>query len=185
MTHPDELYRSLAAEHGTPYYLFDEATIRRRCCDLKEALHYENTAIRYACKALTLQAVLHIIRDEGLWIDASSLNEVKRALLAGFLPQQIGYTGESASQHVFEELLSIGVSMNCSSLDQLRLIGKLQPGAAVAFRLNPGEGHGAHHKVNTGGPTSKHGIYIDQLDVVPERCHEGRERHTAGVSSRA
>lgn len=172
MTHDANLYRSLTAEHGTPYYLFDEATIRQRCRDLKAAIPYKNTAIRYACKALTLQAVLRIIRDEGLWIDASSLNEVKRAILAGFTPHEIGYTGESASTHVFEELLEIGVEMNCSSLDQLRLIGRLQPGASVAFRLNPGEGHGSHHKVNTGGPTSKHGIYIDQLDTVREIARE-------------
>jgi len=54
---------------------------------------YELLRIRYACKALSLQAVLKIVRDEGLWIDASSANEVSRALLAGFHPNEIYYTG--------------------------------------------------------------------------------------------
>lgn len=172
MTLPAPLARSLASRYHTPLYVFVEDTIRARCRDLRGAISYPNTIIRYACKALTLKAVLTIIKEEGLWIDASSLNEVKRALLAGFEPHQIGYTGESASVSVFEDLLEIGVSMNCSSLDQMRLIGKLRPGTKLSFRLNPGEGHGANNKVNTGGPASKHGIYIDQLDEVRRVARE-------------
>lgn len=160
------LVRSLAKKFHTPLYVFEESVIRKRCRELKAAISYRNTVIRYACKALTLQAVLRIIKDEGIWIDASSLNEAKRAVLAGFDPSQIGYTGESASVPVFSELLKMNVTINCSSLDQMRLLGKLHPGASFSFRLNPGEGHGANDKVNTGGPASKHGIYIDQLDQV-------------------
>jgi len=160
------LVRSLASKFHTPLYVFVEDTIRARCRELKAALTYPNSVVRYACKALTVGAILKIIKDEGLWIDASSLNEVKRALIAGFDPQAIGYTGESASIPVFTELLESGVRLNCSSLDQMRLIGQLKPGARLSFRLNPGEGHGANTKVNTGGPASKHGIYIDQLDQV-------------------
>ena len=166
MTLPPQLVRSLAARYHTPLYVFVEDTIRQRCRELRAAISYSNTRIRYACKALTIGAILRIIKDEGLWIDASSLNEVKRALLAGFEPHMIGYTGESASAPVFTELLESGVSLNCSSLDQMRLIGKLMPGAKLSFRLNPGEGHGANNKVNTGGPASKHGIYLDQIDQV-------------------
>jgi diaminopimelate decarboxylase len=166
MTLQPELVRSLAKQFHTPLYVFVESTIRERCRELKNAISYENTVVRYACKALTLRAVLEIIRDEGLWIDASSLNEAKRALVAGYCSHQIGYTGESASESVFNELLHMQVTMNCSSLDQMRLLGRLRPGSSFSFRLNPGEGHGANDKINTGGPASKHGIYITQLDEV-------------------
>lgn len=158
------LVRSLATKYHTPLYVFRESVIRERCRELKAAIEYPNTVVRYACKALTLRAILQIVKDEGLWIDASSLNEAKRALMAGFEPCQIGYTGESASVPVFSELLSMKVSINCSSLDQMRLLGRLCPGGELSIRVNPGEGHGANDKVNTGGPASKHGIYIDQLD---------------------
>ena len=56
---------------------------------MKEALLYKSTQIRYACKALTLQAILRIMKDEGFWIDASSVNEVHRATRAGFNPGEI------------------------------------------------------------------------------------------------
>ncbi len=158
--------RSLALKYHSPLYVFFESTVRKRCQELKSALAYPHSTIRYACKALTLKAILEIIKDEGLWIDASSLNEAKRALLAGYQAQHVQFTGESASVSVFTELESLGIDMNCSSLDQMRLWGRLFPGSKVSFRLNPGEGHGANNKVNTGGPASKHGIYIDQLDAV-------------------
>jgi diaminopimelate decarboxylase len=175
-----ELVRTLAIQFHTPLYVFFESVVRQRCQELKAALSYPNRTIRYACKALTLQAILSIIRDEGLWIDASSLNEAKRALLAGFTSEQIQFTGESASVPVFSELVELGIDMNCSSLDQMRLLGKLFPGSKVSFRLNPGEGHGANNKVNTGGPASKHGIYIDQLDEVRRTLTE-YNLHLTGI----
>jgi len=67
--------RHLVRTFHTPLYAFEEETIRQRCREIKAALPYKNTKIRYACKALTLQAILKIVLDEGLWIDASPINK--------------------------------------------------------------------------------------------------------------
>src|SRR5262245_45868018 len=98
----------LAARYHTPLYIFDEPTIRARCQELKSCITYPNHRIRYACKALTLQAVLRVVLDEGLWIDASSINEVHRALRAGFNPSEIYYTGEGATKEVYCDLIDRG-----------------------------------------------------------------------------
>jgi len=161
----------LAADYHTPLYIFDEKTIRRRCDDLMKAITYKNHHIRYACKALTLQAVLKIVRDEGLWIDASSINEVDRALLAGFKPSEIFYTGEGATQSVYKYLVELGVLINCTSIDQIRLLGSVKKNHYCSIRVNPGEGHGETNKTNTGGPSSKHGIYYDQIDAAKSVAH--------------
>lgn len=160
---PDEKLMELADTYHTPLYVFEEAVIRSRCRELKEAITYPRAVIRYACKALTLQAILKIIRSEGLWIDASSLNEVLRSLRAGFLPQEVYYTGEGATLAVYEELVHRGVLINCTSLDQIRLLGQVQGRTVCSVRINPGEGNGETNKTNTGGPSSKHGIYFDQI----------------------
>ena len=154
----------VANEYHTPLYLFDEQTIRDRCNELKSAITYEHCKIRYACKALTLQTVLRIVRDEGLWIDASSVNEVHRALRAGFDPCEIYYTGEGATSDVYRFLVDHEVPINCTSIDQIKLLGSVKSNHYCSIRINPGEGHGASNKTNTGGPSSKHGIYFDQLD---------------------
>jgi len=153
----------LADTYHTPLYVFEEAVIRARCRELKSAISYPQTVIRYACKALTLQAILQIVRDEGLWIDASSLNEVLRTLRAGFHPDEVYYTGEGATFAVYEELVRRGVLINCTSLDQIRLLGSVPGHSTCSIRVNPGEGNGETNKTNTGGPSSKHGIYFDQV----------------------
>ncbi|WP_299971219.1 diaminopimelate decarboxylase [uncultured Roseobacter sp.] len=163
----DELIRELAEQYNTPLYVFDEKNIRDRCKELRSAIEYENLQIRYACKALTLQAVLKVVLDEGLWIDASSINEVDRALRAGFSPSQIYYTGEGATLTVYQNLTKRGILINCTSIDQIKLLGQAS-GAECSIRLNPGEGHGANTKTNTGGPSSKHGIYFDQISDALE-----------------
>jgi diaminopimelate decarboxylase len=160
----DASLQALAQTYHTPLYVFDEATIRARCAELKSAITYPNHRIRYACKALTLQAILKIILDEGLWIDASSLNEVHRALRAGFNPAEIYYTGEGATRDVYEFLVDHDILINCTSIDQIRLLGSIRPGHHCSVRINPGEGHGETTKTNTGGPSSKHGIYFDQVE---------------------
>jgi len=168
---PDEKLLELADAYHTPLYVFEEAVIRSKCRELKTAITYPQAIIRYACKALTLQAILKIIREEGLWIDASSLNEVLRALRAGFLPQEIYYTGEGATLTVYEELVGRGVLINCTSLDQIRLLGKVAGCKVCSIRINPGEGNGETNKTNTGGPSSKHGIYFDQVDEAKAMAH--------------
>ncbi len=168
----ESLIRELAHKYHTPLYIFSEKEIRKQCQQLKSAISYENKKIRYACKALSLQAILKIVRSEGFDIDVVSLNEVKRAQRAGYNADEILYTGEGASQLVFEELLEKGVLINCSSIDQIRLIGEIKPGSSCSIRVNPGEGHGATTKTNTGGPSSKHGIYHDQMDEVKKVLKE-------------
>ena len=162
----DNVIRSLAKKYHTPLYVFQENVIRQKCNELRQALPYKHKKIRYACKALTLGAILRIIREEGLWIDASSINEVHRSLRAGFLLNEIVYTGESSSKEIYSELLRRNVLINCTSLDQLELLGELKCGAECSVRINPGEGHGETNKTNTGGPSSKHGIYHDEIEKI-------------------
>lgn len=161
----DALIRDLVAKYHSPLYVFDEAAIRANCQAVKSAVPYAHLNIRYACKALSLQAVLKIMLDEGMWIDASSINEVHRALIAGFAPAQIYYTGEGATLPVYRDLVARDVLVNCTSIDQIHLLGAAG-GVRCSIRINPGEGHGANTQTNTGGPTSKHGIYFDQLDAA-------------------
>jgi len=169
---PDEKLIELADTYHAPLYVFEEAVIRSRCRELKAAITYPQAVIRYACKALTLQAILKIVHSEGLWIDASSLNEVLRALRAGFWPREIYYTGEGATFAVYEQLVQRGVLINCTSLDQIRLLGKVPGSKVCSIRTNPGEGNGETNKTNTGGPSSKHGIYFDQVDKAKAIAQE-------------
>ena len=45
-------------------------------------------------------------------------------------------------------------------IDQL---GAVSPGHNITLRINPGFGHGHSQKTNTGGESSKHGIWHEQV----------------------
>jgi diaminopimelate decarboxylase len=159
-----EFISMLADLYGTPSYIFSEKKIKEQCQALKLAVNYPKTIFRYACKAASIHALLQIIKEEGYQIDASSYNEVLRALRAGFSTDQILYTGEGADELEFSSMLAQGIRINCSSLNQIELVARINRSAGISVRINPGEGHGHHDKVNTGGPHSKHGIYFNDLE---------------------
>src|SRR5262245_61025109 len=85
----------LVREHGTPLYVYDEATIRAQCRAFREALatRWPASAVAYAAKAYLSPALCRIVLDEGLELDAVSAGEWGVALEAGYTPERIHLHG--------------------------------------------------------------------------------------------
>src|SRR5689334_7307926 len=162
------LLRDLAADLGTPVYVYDAARIR----DQVESLRRFDI-IRYAQKACSNTAILRLIRDAGALVDCVSLGELERALVAGYRPggdpAEIVYTADILTEQVIDRVVELNVPVNAGSIDMLPQIGRRRPGHPVWLRLNPGFGHGHSKKVNTGGESSKHGIWYEHLQLALER----------------
>src|SRR5690606_11211465 len=92
-----------ADEFGTPLYVYHAEKIKYQYEKLTQAFSNTNTVFFYACKALTNINILRYIKSLGANIDCSSINEVKLALHAGFLPQKILYTSNGISFSEIEE----------------------------------------------------------------------------------
>jgi len=60
-------------------------------------------------------------------------------------------------------VVELGVPVNAGSTDMLSQIGQRRRGHPVWLRVNPGFGHGHSRKTNTGGESSKHGIWHDDI----------------------
>ena len=71
----------LARRFGTPTFVYDASMIRRRIADLAAF-----DVVRYAQKACSNLAILDLVRREGVWVDAVSAGEIRRALAAGYAP---------------------------------------------------------------------------------------------------
>ena len=56
----------LADRYSTPLYVYEEKTLRERAGQLKKAITYPKTEIKYACKANTNRTIMRIFREEGL-----------------------------------------------------------------------------------------------------------------------
>jgi len=162
----------LAQRFGTPLYVYDEAVVRARCGELRQAFRDARPEFHYAMKANFNPALLRIVKDEGFGIDAVSPNEVRLALELGFQPGQILFTGNNVSEDDLAYCIARDVPVNLGSLDEIERFGRLKPGGTVSARINPDVGAGHHHHVVTGGPDSKFGIYgadRERLDAVLAR----------------
>ncbi len=167
----------LAAEFGTPTYVYDAAKIVERMRDL-----HRFDAVRFAQKACSNLAIIDLVRRSGGVVDAVSGGEIHRALAAGFSPQGdppgIVFTADIFDREALDMVLKHDVHVNCGSPDMIDQLGERRPGSHITLRINPGFGHGHSQKTNTGGPQSKHGIWHEQLDDCLQRAERNDIRIT-------
>ncbi len=156
---------ALAARVGTPFYLYDAGILRAALRRLTAMASGPNLVVRYAMKANSARAVLHIVREAGLWIDAVSGNEVLRAARAGFPlganPPVIMLTSDVYRDNSLDVILREGVLPNVGSPGQIGQLVAAGYRGPIAMRANPGFGHGHVQSCDTGGPSSKHGIWYE------------------------
>jgi diaminopimelate decarboxylase len=177
---------SLADQVGTPFYFYDGPELGRRLAEVAALTAGDSLQARYAMKANSCRKVLEAVRAAGLWIDAVSGNEVLRARRAGFAmgsrPPIVMLTADVLRDNALTVVLEHGVMPNIGSpamIDELRGAGY---GGPIAVRVNPGFGHGHVQSCDTGGPSSKHGIWHQALSALGERAQAARlpivELHT-------
>jgi diaminopimelate decarboxylase len=171
--------KHLAETFGTPLYVYDSEMIRRRCRDLAAW-----DTVRFAQKACSNLAVLNLVRQEGVMVDAVSTGEIQRALAAGYAPHAdrtaaadglppvhpIVYTADIFDRESLDAVARLGIHVNCGSSDMIEQLAERVPGANITLRVNPGFGHGHSQKTNTGGEGSKHGIWHEEIPEVLRRA---------------
>ncbi|HEX5684433.1 MAG TPA: diaminopimelate decarboxylase, partial [Ideonella sp.] len=158
---------ALAQAHGTPLWVYDAATIRSRIAELARF-----DTLRFAQKACSNTHILRLMRAEGVVVDAVSLGEIERALAAGYVAgterDEIVFTADVIDRPTLAAVVRHRIPVNAGSIDMLDQLGRQSPGHAVWLRINPGFGHGHSRKTNTGGESSKHGIWHADLPQALE-----------------
>ena len=157
--------RKISKEFGTPVYAYSMTALRQSIEEIRQL----SPVTRYAMKACSNVRILKEMLAHGIKIDAVSVYEVKRAIKAGFRPEDICFTSDVFSNaDDVRFCLEQNIFTNCGTLGMLeeygcafKSIGRGSP--KVSIRINPGEGAGHSKKTNTGGPYSKHGIWYENL----------------------
>lgn len=162
-----EQVENLLKKYGSPLYIYDETTLRKRCKEMRNLVPYPNFRPNYSAKANTNIELLKIIRSEGFYVDAMSPGEILLEQAAGFLPEEILFISNNVSEEELQFAVDRRITVSVDSLSQLETFGRKHPGKKVAFRLNPGIGAGHNKKVITGGK-SKFGIELREVNQVKE-----------------
>lgn len=161
-----------AKRFGTPLFLYDEALIKSRCQALLGMPHAYGLEVRFAMKANPSLALLQVIANQGLGVDASSINEAKRAHIAGISYPRMMLTTQDVpfgdDRVALEGMLREGMTYNICSQRQLELVLPflMQNAVKISIRINPGVGAGESVTRNTGDKYSSFGIHLAQLDEV-------------------
>ena len=150
----------LAQQYGTPLYVTDENRIKENARRLINAFkaHYNNFRLKYAIKANNNLSILRILSLEGIGADASCLEEIQLARMAGFPSNEISYTGNYNSDYELKHAHESGTIMNLDDTAVLPRLLKFGVPNTLSFRINPGVGKGKYAGLVFGGGKTKFGI---------------------------
>jgi len=160
----------VADDFGTPAYVYDESLILEKCRNCLEMPNAFGLTVRYAMKANSNRTLLRLITGAGLHLDASSLNEVLRAHLAGVPYNKIMLTTQEvpdgASSEKLKELMLQGLKYNACSLRQLSLISDFAASNGIdpGIRVHPGIGSGESTTRNTGDDYACFGVHLSDIE---------------------
>lgn len=172
----DVSLETIAAEVGTPVYVYSSATLRRHhqvlraACDARRA-DLGEALIAFAVKANSNLSVLATLAAQGCGADTVSEGEIRRALAAGVPADRIIFSGVGKTDAELAFALDAGVrQINVESgveLDRLAAVAASKGArATVAVRVNPNVGAGGHAKITTGGSGDKFGVPVQEaLDL--------------------
>ncbi len=159
----------LAEEFGTPLYVFDEVTLRRRCTEYGTEFgsRYPDTSVIYACKAFINRALAQLFKEEGLGLDVVSAGELAIAKSVDFPLSKVYFHGNNKTREELEPALNWGIGrIVVDNFYELSLLTEVAKKAGIVqdilLRLCPGIDPHTHRYVATGVADSKFGFPMAQ-----------------------
>ncbi|MFG3339739.1 diaminopimelate decarboxylase [Glycomyces sp. NPDC048151] len=178
----------LAAEFGTPAYVFDEDDFRARCRAWTEA--FDGADVFYASKAFCSKAVLRAAAEEGLFVDVCSAGELAVALAAGLEPARLGFHGNNKSLAELRQAVEIGVGRivadSFTEIERLEAIAaELGKRPNVMIRVNVGVEAHTHEFIATAHEDQKFGFSLagGAAYEAASRVVEAPHLHLLGLHS--
>jgi diaminopimelate decarboxylase len=153
----------LAAEFGTPLFVYDEAHLRARC---REAVAVFPDGVAYATKAFLCGAMAQLAHEEGMFLDVSTGGEIHIALASGVPAHRLVFHGNNKSVSELRQAMGAGVGRividSLVEFDRIEtLVADGAPVPTVLVRVNPGVEAHTHEFLRTGAADSKFGITIE------------------------
>ena len=175
----------LAAEHGTPLFVYDEQHLRDRC---REAVAVFGDGVAYATKAFLCAEMARLAYSEGMHLDVATGGELHVALSAGVPADRLVMHGNNKSMSELTAALEAGVGRivvdsfdELDRLDELHEAHGLRP--KVLLRLTPGIKAETHEFVATGHDDTKFGFTVSSgaADAAIERARASSSVELVGV----
>ena len=181
----------LAAQYGTPLFVYDEEHLRARCRAAVNAFGAGNVV--YATKAFICGAMARLAHEEGLLLDVATGGELHTVLHAGVPASSCVLHGNNKSLDELRMAIAAGIDhVVVDSFDELDRLEHLHssglPVVRVQLRITPGVHVHTHEFVSTGQDDSKFGFNLNNgdahkaiaraqssvaIDLIGIHCHIG------------
>ena len=177
----------IAAEYGTPVFVYDEAHLRARCQQAVAAFGHQQVV--YATKAFLCRAMARLVYEEGLLLDVASGGELAVVLAAGVPADVCTLHGNNKSMKELSEAIVAGVRHiivdSFDELDRLDILAaeQLGPIPKVLLRITPGVSAHTHEFIATGQDDSKFGFNLGNGDALKavDRARQSTSVELVGV----
>ncbi len=177
---------SIAAEFGTPLYLYSREAVLARFGALSTAFAAAKPTICYSVKANSNMHLLRLLAEAGAGFDVVSGGELFRALKAGADPAKIvfagvGKTADEIRYALQERIFFLNVECE-GELEAIAAIAEeLGVRARVAFRFNPDVDAHTHAHITTGKSENKFGLDADSIRRMVSRFAGNPAIELAGI----
>jgi len=176
----------VARAEGTPVYVYSAAAIERAYASLDAAFAGYPHRLHYALKANSTLAIARLLRRLGSGVDANSIGEIEIALRAGFVPDDIVFTGVGKRPDEIERAVVLGVhAINAESAGEIDRIAEHTRAhgvrARVALRINPDVDAGSHPYMTTGLSNSKFGVPVERALMLCREIARNEALQLAGL----
>ena len=183
----------LAAEYGTPLYVYSRTSIEAAWNAYDQVFADRKHLICYAVKANSNLGILSLLARLGSGFDIVSGGELERVLAAGGDPARVIFSGVGKSEDEMARALELGIRcFNVESLSELTRLNEVAGAhgvkAPVSLRVNPDVDAKTHPYISTGMKENKFGIVMEMamdayrqaadaphLDVQGVDCHIGSQ----------
>lgn len=163
--------RQLAAEFGTPLWVYSAAKFRHEYQAIREAFAAVDPVICYSVKANSNLSLLRLLGEAGSSFDVVSGGELYRVQQAGADTSRVIFAGVGKTDDEIRFALEARILMfNVESEPELdaiaRIAAEMGRVAPVALRLNPDIDAHTHAKTTTGKKGNKFGMDIEKHNAL-------------------
>jgi diaminopimelate decarboxylase len=177
----DERCGALAAEHGTPCFVYDAATARRSFLSLREAIP-DRVRLAYAVKANPFVPLLRCLAELGASFDCASSGELERVGALGLGAGRIFFAGPGKRENELELALRLGARVQAEGWEDLERLDALAPGELhVNLRVHPMGGVAEQRSIIGGVGPSAFGVDEEDLVEILERAKSLERVRIAGL----
>ncbi|RDU72395.1 diaminopimelate decarboxylase [Helicobacter aurati] len=187
-------YIELAQIYNTPLYLYDLDSIQKQYTSIKNSFYGFKSLICYALKANSNLSIINTLARLGSGADCVSLNEIKRALLAGIPRYKIIFSGVGKEDYEIKEALELGILfLNVESEMELLRIEEIAKEliqshskhtisqARISIRVNPDVDAKTHPYISTGLHENKFGLDMQSAKRLYLYAHKSPYLSPIGI----